>query len=115
MRTWIARPPEWCEIRPDPPARPVIQEFLDPGERAAIALAMSVSADRLLIDDWAGPIEAERQHLLVTGTWGVLAEAHEYHLLDFEAALARLTQTNFYLSAELLDYVRQRLSGDKKS
>ena len=49
-------------------------------------------------------------HLLVTGTLGVLAEAHRAGLLNFEAALARLRQTNFYLSAELVDRVRKRLS-----
>jgi predicted nucleic acid-binding protein len=46
----------------------------------------------------------------VTGTLGVLAEAHRAGLLNFEAALARLRQTNFYLSAELVDRIRKRLS-----
>jgi hypothetical protein len=40
---------------------------------------------------------------------GILAEAHRQHLLDFEAVLARLRLTNFYLSAELVDRVRRRL------
>lgn len=38
VRTWIAQPPAWCELRPDPPAGPALA-FLDPGDRAAIALA----------------------------------------------------------------------------
>jgi len=75
VREWMARPPEWCEIRPDPPFDPGLQ-FLDPGERAAISLAVSLNAERLLIDEQAGRAEAERRHLLVTGTLGVLAEAH---------------------------------------
>ena len=53
VRTWIAQPPDWCEIRPDPPSEPALQ-FLDPGERAAITLALSLVADRLLIDEWKG-------------------------------------------------------------
>ena len=53
VRTWIAQPPDWCEIRPDPPSEPALQ-FLDPGERAAITLALSLVADRLLIDEWEG-------------------------------------------------------------
>jgi predicted nucleic acid-binding protein len=93
VRTWIAQPPEWCEIRPDPPPDASL-EFLDPGERAAIALALSIDATRLLIDDWEGRAEAARQRLLVTGTLGVIAEAHRAGLLDFEAALARLRHTN---------------------
>ena len=102
-------PPEWCEIRPDPPLDSALQ-FLDPGEHAAIALALSVNADRLPIDEQAGRAEAERRHLLVTGTLGVLAEAHRGGLLDFEVALARLRQTNFYMSADLVDRVHRRLS-----
>jgi predicted nucleic acid-binding protein len=109
VRAWMARPPEWCEIRPDPPSDPTLG-FLDPGERAAIALALSVDADRLLIDEQAGRAEAERRHLLVTGTLGVLAEAHRRGLLDFEAALARLRGTHFYMSAALIETVRRRLS-----
>jgi predicted nucleic acid-binding protein len=106
---WIAQPPAWCEIHPDPPSNPALG-FLDAGEHAAITLALSVKADRLLIDEQAGRAEAERRHLRVTGTLGILAEGHQQHLLDFEASLARLRQTNFYLSAELVDRVRRRLS-----
>jgi predicted nucleic acid-binding protein len=109
VRTWIAQPPEWFEIRPGPPPDIALQ-FLDPGERAAIALALSLDAGRLLIDEWEGRAEAVRRHLLVTGTLGVMAEAHRVGVLDFEAALARLSQTNFYLSAELVDRIRRRLS-----
>ena len=108
VRAWIAKPPQWCEIQPDPPSDPALQ-FLDAGGHAAIALALSVSADRLLIDEQAGRAEAERRHLLVTGTLGVLAEAHRAGLLDFETALTRLRQTNFYLSGELVDQIRRRL------
>jgi predicted nucleic acid-binding protein len=109
VRAWIAQPPEWCEIRPDPPVNPALR-FLDAGEQAAITLALSVNADRLLIDEQAGRTEAERRHLLVTGTLGVLAEAQRAWLLDFETALAQLRQSNFYLSADLVDSVRRRLS-----
>jgi predicted nucleic acid-binding protein len=105
----MAQPPEWCEIRPDPPSDPTLQ-FLDPGERAAITLALSLAAERLLLDEPAGRAEAERRHLLVTGTLGVLAEAHRGGLLHFEAALTQLRQTNFYMSPQLVNRVRQRLS-----
>ena len=71
IRTWMERPPEWCQIRPDPPDDPALKAFLDPGERAAIALALSFPADRFLIDDWEGRVEAERRGLRITGTLGV--------------------------------------------
>ncbi len=114
VRAWMAQPREWCEIRPDPPSDPTLR-FLDPGERAAITLALSVDAGRLLIDEQAGRAEAERRHLTVTGTLGVLAEAHRTGLLDFEIALEQLRDSNFYLSATLVDTVRHRLSlGERK-
>jgi len=100
VRSWIVQPPQWCEIRPDPPLDPALR-FLDAGEHAAITLALSVNANRA---------EAERRHLLVTGTLGVLAEAHRAGLLDFEIALAQLHRTNFYMSADLVERVRRRLS-----
>lgn len=59
VRTWIAQPPDWLEIRPDPPSDPTLQ-FLDPGEGAALSLAELVQADEILVDDWAGRTEAER-------------------------------------------------------
>jgi predicted nucleic acid-binding protein len=111
VRAWLTHPPAWFQNRPDPISNPPLNQRLDPGERAAIALALSVSSDRLLIDDWAGRVEAERRHLKITGTLGVLAEAHKRNLVDFEAALARLALTNFYLSPDLVDRLGRRLAG----
>ena len=109
VAAWIAHPPAWLEVHPDPPLDPALA-LLDPGESAALSLALLLHADRLLIDDWDGRAEAQRRHLLVTGTLGVLANAHQLQLLDFDVALARLSQTNFYLSKQLVDSVRRWLS-----
>jgi predicted nucleic acid-binding protein len=109
VRAWISSLPRWAEIRPDPHPDPSV-EFLDPGERAAISLAVSLNADRVLIDEWDGRVEAERRNLTVTGTLGVLAEAHLCRLLDFEGVLGRLRQTNFYASDDLIKQVRQTLA-----
>jgi predicted nucleic acid-binding protein len=81
VRTWIAQPPAWCEVHPDPPADPTLA-FLNPGERAAIALAITIHADGLLIDEHGGRDEAEHRRLHVTGTLGVLGSAHLAGLLD---------------------------------
>jgi len=108
VRAWIAQPPQWCEIPPDPPFDPTLL-FLDAGERAAITMAIAVGADRLLIDEHAGRVECEKRHLPVIGTLGVLVEAHRGGLHDFELALSRLRQTNFYVSDRLIARVRQQL------
>lgn len=43
-----------------------------------------------------------------------MVEAHRAGLLEFETALTRLRQTNFYFSAELIERVRQGLSGGRE-
>jgi predicted nucleic acid-binding protein len=70
-------------VRPDPPADFTLR-FLDLGEAAALALAELLRADEVPINDWAGRSEAQRRHLNVTGTLGVLADAHLAGLLDFD-------------------------------
>ena len=57
--------------------------------------------------DSRGGNAAARRDLLVTGTIGVLAEAHRARLLDFEAALTRLRQTSFYVSEEVIARIRE--------
>jgi predicted nucleic acid-binding protein len=109
VQDWIAQPPDWLDVRPDPPSDATLR-CLDPGESAALTLAEILRADEVLIDDWAGRTEAERRHLKVTGTLGVLADAHLAGLLNFDSALARLRATNFRLSAEVERLVRRRLA-----
>jgi predicted nucleic acid-binding protein len=113
VRAWIAQLPAWCEIRPNPTSDPTLGH-LDAGERAAITLALSVGVDRLLMDEWDGRAEAKRRHLRVTGTLGVLADAHLAGLLDFDTAVGQLRRTNFYLLDGIVDGLRQRLAGTAK-
>ena len=58
VREWMRKPPTWVEVRPVPSdAVSTITDDLDFGERAAIALAETVHADLLLIDEAAGQAE----------------------------------------------------------
>ena len=113
VRTWIAQPPVWLEVRPDPPSDPTL-DFLDAGEKAALTLAEALNADELLIDEQAGRAEAERRHLHVTGTLGVLASAHLAGLRDFDQALTRLRSTNFRLHPDVERLVRRRIAAAKQ-
>jgi predicted nucleic acid-binding protein len=76
---------------------------LDDGERAAIALALAVKADLVLMDDQDGVAAARRQGLTVTGTLGVLDLAARRGLIDLAAAFERLKATTFYYRQGLLD------------
>ncbi len=69
--------PLWVEVRPPPrPLDPRLQEAqLDPGETEAMALALDVHPELLIIDDLRGRRLAQRLGLTITGTAGVLVRA----------------------------------------
>lgn len=104
VRAWIAAPPPWLQVHPAPPAvvDPALAK-LDPGERAAIALAAAAGADTVLIDDRAGVAAARARGLEAIGTLGLLQRGARRGLLDLPNALARLVATNFHIRQELLD------------
>ena len=109
VREWITKPPTWVEVRPVPSdAISMITDDLDLGERAAIALAETVRADLLLIDEAAGRAEAKRRQLRVTGTLGVLRAGAEQGLVNVPDLLERLKATSFHLDETLLSAVFDR-------
>src|SRR4051794_17685759 len=61
LRSWIAAPPSWLSVRPAPADPDLALAGLDPGERAVIALASTVGADAVLMDDRAGVAVARRE------------------------------------------------------
>jgi predicted nucleic acid-binding protein len=101
VRRWASNLPDWIDVR-----EAVISDddmpHLDAGERAAIALAQSEPDILLLIDETAGRIEASRRGIRNTGTLGVLRASALRDYLDLPTALARLLETNFRVSTELV-------------
>jgi predicted nucleic acid-binding protein len=109
VRAWIVNPPAWLEIHPDPASGDADEaRGLDAGERAAIALAIAVKADMVLMDDQDGVAIARRMGLNVTGTLGVLDLAARQGLVDLAAAFDRLKATSFYYRQALLDELMAR-------
>ncbi|MGA9669516.1 MAG: DUF3368 domain-containing protein, partial [Terracidiphilus sp.] len=102
VQAWIAHPPEWLEMRAlsNPPDSSL--DFLDRGEREAIALAVEIGADRLIADETLAREEAMRRNVAVIGTLGVLRNAARANLLDLPQALAKLKETNFYVASVLI-------------
>jgi predicted nucleic acid-binding protein len=107
VRDWIARAPGWLDVRPAHPGTDdVAVAKLDDGECAAIALALAVKAELVLMDDREGV--AIGRGLAVTGTLGVLDLAARRGLIDLAAAFERLKTTTFYYRQRLLDALLAR-------
>lgn len=109
VKLWAVNRPWWLDVRlANSQADPALA-FLDRGEREAIQIALELHADRLLIDEFKGRVEAVRRGLTVTGTLGVLLTAGKLRLTDPEAAYRRLiAETNFRASAGLeAEFLRQ--------
>jgi predicted nucleic acid-binding protein len=106
VREWITGPPSWVEVRSvAPEVMAAITDDLDLGERAAIALAETMHADLLLIDEAAGRAEARRRHLRVTGTLGVLRLGAQQRLVNVPELLEKLKKTSFYIDETLLSTI----------
>jgi predicted nucleic acid-binding protein len=103
VRDWITRAPSWLDVRP---AHPGAVAKLDEGERAAIALALAVKAELVLMDDREGV--GIGRGLAVTGTLGVLDLAARRGLIDLAAAFERLKATIFYYRQGLLEALLAR-------
>ncbi len=110
VRQFVSAAPEWLEVRPAPDV-PVTIAHLDSGEREAIALALAVGTEFVLLDERKGRQAAKEHGLQAYGTLGVIGLAVERELVVLEDALACLQKTNFRASPRLLKAVREGTVG----
>ena len=102
VRTWMASRPDWLHVQA-PTQVLTVRTDLGEGEREAIRLAVEMLADALLVDDRDARQEAQRLGVPVLGTLRALADASEHGFADLAVAFARLRQTNFRASNQLLE------------
>ena len=95
VRTWLADPPAWLEVRSIVGRPDVALSTLESGEQEAIVLAQELHADILLVDDGKARDLAIQRGLRVMGTVGILEQAAARGLVDLPEVLTRLLTTNF--------------------
>jgi len=106
VRDWIVAPPDWLEIKQNTGL--IINPRIDPGECAAIALAIELKSDHLAVDDSKARVIAAAYNLEIIGTVGIIERAHKAGLLDLKTTLDALLQTNFRVSERLIKEVIDR-------
>jgi len=99
----MQQPPDWLDVLQAAEIDDPALSALDKGERAAIALGLSLKADLILIDERKGAAVALSKGFEVAGTLGILDLAAELGLVDLPDALNRLKGTNFRYRQELFE------------
>ena len=102
VRAALKPTPTWLKVISTEVTDDPILQVLDEGERAALTLGLRLGADLILMDERKGAAVARRKGLPFTGTLGILILAAERQWLDLADAFARLRQTNFHYSEDLL-------------
>jgi predicted nucleic acid-binding protein len=104
------KPPQWVRVRA---TRWVRAKQLDPGESAAVALALQLQADWLLTDDAQARQFAEFVELEVHGSIGLLlwsvAEGHVNDRAHALALLDALANSSLWISKRVLHEARQAI------
>ena len=109
VRDWVTGVPAWLEVTQVNATDDVALQALDAGERDAIALALSLHADLILIDERKGTAVALGKGFEVIGTLGVLSLAARRGLIDLADAFARLKLTNFRYRQGIMDELLSQL------
>ena len=101
VRNWIAAPPQWLEIQHAGSLKAI--GGLGAGETEAIALALELCTDLLLMDDRRGVKVARGKGIEVIGTLGVLGLAGKRGLINLAEAFDLIKQTSFRYPQAVMD------------
>lgn len=113
---WMQRRPNWLEVKRADISLFTPNKKIQAGEHEAIALAVEMKADHLLIDDTDAIKEAHRIQLPTLRLFTILELAASKNLLDFPTAIERLRHTSFHMPpAELIEEVLERDSKRKEA
>jgi predicted nucleic acid-binding protein len=98
----------------DRPVDPSLCEILDAGEGEAIALALLLQTDFILIDERKGRAEAERLGLQPIGALGLIVKATRLGVVeDPVLVLAQLRACGFRVSKRLITEFERLLTASQ--
>jgi predicted nucleic acid-binding protein len=101
--------PEWITVTAarDTQKTAAFNQYIDLGESSAIALAVETKNALLIIDDLDARQFAVNLGLEVTGTLGVLVQAHERGIIShYQEVIAKLREIGFRLPANAEQLIR---------
>jgi len=100
-------------VSPEPTdLRTEFERELDRGEAAAIAYAVDIDADWVLIDEREGRATATRHDVPVTGVVGILLRASARQEIDLETELDALRAAGFWISDALYERALEMDDGE---
>jgi predicted nucleic acid-binding protein len=105
VQNWIAVPPVWMEIKSVAAFSDAELMGFGRGEREAIFLAETLSADLILMDERKGFVAATQRRLRVAGTLFVLEEAAAQGLIELPSVVEKLRSTSFRIAESVLQEV----------
>jgi predicted nucleic acid-binding protein len=110
VKSIVSSQPRWIEVHMvKDPGTHSFPLLLHRGEREAIALAETLPADLLLIDERNGRRAASGRNFKMSGTLGILETADSFGLIDsFPRVLEALKASGFFLKSPLEKLLLQR-------
>lgn len=102
VKAWMQSRPAWLELRQADISIFTPQKMIGEGEREALALALELKADAVLMDDKGATLEARRLNIRAIPTFFILEQAAEKNLLDLPQAIEKMKQTGFYPPPEVV-------------
>jgi predicted nucleic acid-binding protein len=98
------------------PETPLLAEFgreLDRGEAAALAYAVEMDADRILLDEREARQAARRHEIPVTGVVGVLLRAARQGEFSLRDELDALREAGFWIADSLYEEALERVESSE--
>ena len=108
LRSWMGSSPGWLEILTVGSRLSPDLKRLQAGERETILLAESLDAGLVILDDRRAREVALARGLQVTGLLGVLGQAGRRGLISLPEVFARLQQTSFRTTSQVLTEIIDR-------